>query len=156
MLWGFYDSVIREQIKIDLTKSSQAVAGEIVKLYSLKDSPSATGANTSILLGSSLLNLQPKAGGRQYAIELAQTSQITIANFSESGGTKYATQITAYTANPQVQVNYTLYNIDARVQGYGFGDGPLTLKYYRVNYNGTTEDRITLNSDLVIAGENIG
>ncbi len=156
MLWGVYDSVIREEIRNDMSKSAQTVAGEIVKLYLLRGSPATPASNRSLLLGSSLLELQPKAGGRQYIIELVLSSQISITNISEGNSTKYAAQITAYTTNPRVQVNYTLYNLDARVQGFGFGDNPLTLGYYRLNYNGTTEDRIVLNDGLVIGGENIG
>lgn len=156
MLWNIYDSIIREEIRKDLAKSAQTVAGEIVKLYLLKGSPAAPGANKSVLLGSSLLELQPKSGGRQYMIELEQASRIAITNLTEGNATKYATQITAYTASPQVRANYTLYNLDARVQGFGFGGKPLLLEYHRVNYNGTTEDRIVLNGGLVIAGEVIG
>lgn len=156
MVWNVYDSIIREQIRTDLTGATQTLAGEIVKLYSLKDSPAAPAANASILLGESALSLQQKAGGRQYTIEFAQSSQIAITNITEGNSTKYAAQITAKTADPLVQVNYTLYNLDARIQGFGFGDKPMVLKYFRLNSNGTTEDRIVLNDDLVIAGENTG
>lgn len=156
MVWNVYDSIIKEEVRKDLSKVSQTAASEIVKLYSLKDSPAKPDANTSILLGESSLSLQQKAGGRQYMIEFAQSSQILITNISEGNATKYATQITAYTTDPFVQVNYTLYNIDSRVQGFGFGDKPLVLKYFRLNSNGTIEDRIVLNDALIIAGENIG
>ncbi len=156
MLWIIYDNIIREEIRKDLTAVSQSVAGEIVKLYSLKDSPAKPSANKSILLGESSLFLQEKAGGRQYMIEMEQSNQITITNFTEGNTTKYATQITAYTSNPFVQVNYTLYNLGAKVRGFGFGDKPMILRYYRVNYNSTMEDMVVLNSGLVIAGENIG
>lgn len=156
MVWNVYDSVIKEEIRKDLAKVSQTMAGEIVKLYSLKDSPAAPAANTSLLLGESSLILQQKAGGRPYTIEFAQSDQILIANVSEGNATKYATQIIAKTADPLVQVNYTLYNIDSRAQGFGFGDKPMVLKYFRLNSNGTVEDRIVLNDALVIAGEIIG
>lgn len=156
MVWSVYDSVVKEEIRKDLTKVSQAMAGEIVKLYSLKDFPARPSANTSILLGKSSLNLQQKAGGRQYSIELLQSSQIQITNINGGNATKYATQITAYTTNPPVQVNYTIYNIESRVQGSGFGDKPITLKYFRLNSNGTIEDRIVLNDALIIGGESIG
>jgi hypothetical protein len=156
MVWGIYDSIIREEIRKDLTKISQTAAREIAKLYSLKDSPAKPDLNASILLGESSLILQPKAGSRQYMIEFLQSNQITITNLSEGGGASYATQIMASTSNPAVRVNYTLYNIDSRVQGFGFGDEPLTLRYYRLNYNGNVEDRIALNSGLIIGGENVG
>lgn len=156
MLWGVYDSIIKEEIRKDLSRASETVTNEIVKLYSMKDSPAKPDANTSILLGESSLILQQKAGGRQYMIEFAQSSQISITNTTEGNATKYAAQITAKTSDPFVQVNYTLYNIDSRVQGFGFGDKPMTLKYFRLNSNGTIEDRIVLNEALVIAGENIG
>jgi len=156
MVWNVYDSVVKEEIRKDLSKISQTAAGEIVKLYSLKDSPASPNANTSILLGESSMNLQQKAGGRQYSIELLQSGQIQITGISGSNSTKYATQIRAYTTAPPVQVNYTIYNIESRVQGSGFGDKPLTLKYFRLNSNGTLEDRIVLNDALVIAGESIG
>lgn len=156
MIWNVYDSVIKEEVRRDLSKILQTAAGEIVELYSLKDSPAAPAANTSVLLGESSLSLQQKAGGRQYMIEFAQSGQIIIANISEGNSTKYATQIIAKTADPPVQVNYTLYNIDSRVQGFGFGDKPMALKYFRINSNGTMEDRIVLNDALVIAGESIG
>lgn len=156
MVWNVYDSIIKEEVRKDLTSVSQTAASEIVKLYSLKDSPAMPAANTSILLGESSLSLQQKAGGRQYMIEFAQSSQIMITNISEGNATKYATQITAYTTDPFVQVNYTLYNIGSRVQGFGFGDKPMVLKYFRLNSNGTIEDRIVLNDALIIAGENIG
>lgn len=156
MVWSVYDSIIKEEIRKDLSKISQTAAGEIVKLYSLKDSPAAPAPNTSILLGESSLSLQQKAGGRQYTIELAQSSQIAITNITEGNSTKYAAQISAFTTSPQVQVNYTLYNLGARVQGFGFGDKPMVLKYFRLNSNGTIEDRIVLNDALIIAGEKIG
>lgn len=156
MIWNVYDSIVKEEIRKDLTKVSQAMGGEIVKLYSLKDSSARPSANTSVLLGESSLNLQQKAGGRQYSIELFQSSQIQITNINGGNATKYATWIRAYTSGPPVQVNYTIYNIESRVQGSGFGDRPMTLKYFRLNSNGTLEDRIVLNDALVIGGENIG
>lgn len=78
MLWNIYDSIIREEIRKDLAKSAQTVAGEIMKLYSLKDSPAAPAANTSILLGESSLSLQQKAGGRQYSISAEENGDFQI------------------------------------------------------------------------------
>lgn len=155
MVWGIYDSIKKEEIRKDLTRVSQTVATEILKLYSLKDSPARLDPNRSLLLGESVLSLQQKAGGRQYMIELMQSSQITITNLTEGNITRYATHISATSFDPLINVNHTLYNIDTVVQGAGFGDKPLILRYYRLNFNGTTEDRIVLNSDLVIAGDKI-
>ncbi len=154
MIWSVYDSIVREEVKKDLTKISQTIGNEIAKLYLLKDSPAVPEINKSLLLGESSLELQQKAGGRQYVVELEQSSGITITNISESNSTKYGTQIIAYTANPFVQVNYTLYNIGG-IQGFGSGGKTLVFRYHRINYNGTIEDRIALNSGLVIAGESI-
>ncbi len=156
MVWSLHDSVIREEARKDLSRASEAVANEIIKLYALKDSPAVPDANKTLLLGESSINTQQKAGGRQYSIELMGSGQIIITNISEGNVTKYASQIIASTLNPKMQVNYTLYNIDSRLQGYGFGDKPIALRYYRTNYNGTTEDRIILNNGLVISGEIIG
>lgn len=55
-----------------------------------------------------------------------------------------------------MQANYTLYNIESRVQGFGFGDRPFVLKYFRLNSNGTIEDRIALNDALILGGESVG
>ncbi|MFZ3077797.1 MAG: hypothetical protein WA139_05035 [Candidatus Aenigmatarchaeota archaeon] len=78
MVWNVYDSVIKESIRKDLTSVSQTVASEIVRLYSLKDSPAVPEANTSVLLGESSLALQQKAGGRQYSIALEEGGDFRI------------------------------------------------------------------------------
>lgn len=78
MVWSVYDSVIKEEIRRDLTKISQTAAGEIVKLYSLKDSPAVPEINKSLLLGESSLILQQKAGGRQYSIILEEGGDFQI------------------------------------------------------------------------------
>ncbi len=78
MVWGVYDSIIKENIKRDLSAVSQTVAGEIVKLYSLKDSPAIPEINKSLLLGESSLVLQEKAGGRQYSVTLEEGGDFQI------------------------------------------------------------------------------
>lgn len=154
MIWSVHDSILKEETRKDLSRASETVANEIVKLYTLKNSPAKPDANKSMLLGESSINLQQKAGGKQYTIELLSSGQIIISNMSEGNITKYASQITASVPG-MMQVNYTLYNMDSRMQGYGFGDAPIVLRYYRLNYNGTIEDRIVLNGGLAISGENI-
>ncbi|TRZ54754.1 hypothetical protein D4Q76_01750 [archaeon] len=101
MIWNVYDSIIKEEIRKDLTKVSQAAAGEIVKLYSLKDSPAKPAANTSLLLGESSLTLQQKAGGRQYSVTLEEGGdfRIYLKNLTVNANRVYLTGYALYTAS---------------------------------------------------------
>lgn len=78
MLWEVYDSVIRKQVTSDLAETGQEITGEMLKLYSLKSSSAFPAANSYLLLGSSLLNIPQKAGGRSYTITAEESGDFQI------------------------------------------------------------------------------
>ncbi len=149
LAWYFYDTYIKESIRSELNKNLHMLAGEIAELYRLRSSPVAPAANRSVMLGDTVLEFPEKVAGRNYIIELQHAGGIWVSNLSEGNISYDSVTLIGKTYTPEVTVNYTLFNIDASVQGYTRG-GKTSLRYFRINTNGTIRDIIALGDSLVV------
>lgn len=154
-VWSVYDSIIKNEIKKDLAKSSQAVAAEILKLYSLKDSPARPAANTSVLLGESSLNLQQKAGGRQYSITAEENGdfQIYLKNLTLNSSRIYLSGYALYSKTGAVANGVA---VNATVIENGIKNSSITnaTGYFNITVFTSLAERKDYNLTIKVSDQN--
>jgi FlaG/FlaF family flagellin (archaellin) len=160
MLGGFYDLIIKDEIRRELTQVVGQTSSKITEIYSISKSSKASPANgTSILLAEMQLNIPDQVSLRNYRLTLLSASQVSslIYNVTIDGGNTSTTGfpptgkiLAETTQDPTVKVDYDLPSIDVDVQGWTTDPGNATLKYYRYNVNGTVADAIVLGNPSLI------
>ncbi len=154
LVWFIYTESVKQAIKNELRQVSQILGDEIIRLYSLKSSLQPE-PNSSILLGTSSLQLPDKAGGRSYSLTLYEMSPawIYVTNFTAGESSIPAKETRPYARivarAGEIEAEYFLYNLEIKMQGSDDG-GAAILEYYRYNFNGTVEDKITLGQPKIL------
>ncbi len=133
LVWYIYTKSIEQSIKTELKQFSETLAGEIIKLRSLNPDINPE-PNTSLLLGSFSIQLPDKSGGRSYTLTLYESDSDKARIVARAG---------------DIEVEYPLYNLEIKMQGSDDG-GAAVLEYYRYNFNGTIEDKITLGQPKIL------
>jgi len=161
ILFGsFYDLVIKDEIRRELTQVVGQTSSKVTEIYSISKSSKALPPNgTSMLLAEINLNLPDQAALRGYRLTLLSASQVAslISNVTLNGNNISTTdlpptgKILAETIQePIVEVEYDVPSIDVDIQGWTTNPRNATLRYYRYNPNGTVTDVIVLGESVLI------
>lgn len=160
LLGAFYDLIIKDEIRRELTQVVGQTSSKVTEIYSISKASRASPANgTSILLAESQLNLPDQVALRGYRLTLLSASQVAslISNVTIDGENASTTdfpptgKIVAETIQePIVEVEYDVPSIDVDMQGWTIDPRNATLRYYRYNPNGTVTDAIVLGESSLI------
>jgi len=163
LIFGYYDQVLKSDIKSGLKQIAIQTVTGIIELYGLAEEYETIPENFSLTLISSIdLNYPAQVSGRGYEVELISSPGIwsTVTNVSineenvetieeTSSGSKI---IVKTTQRPYVSYEYDVPNIPINLQGKFRSGGNDILKLVRYNFNGTVEDRIVLGESDIIVG----
>lgn len=162
LIYVFYISTLRNEIRENLNQLTLQVSNEIGKAYEIAKSSKAQPSNyTSILLGKVELNLPASVSRRNYEIILVNVNPVWISitnvtinnqNISFIEKTSGAKVIAKTTQDPIVTVEQGIPNIDVGVYGKSENGNDDRLSYYRYNINGTIYDGIVLGKSDILVG----
>ena len=162
LIYNFYQLVLQDQIKRDLTQVAAQTSSKITEIYAIsKGSKTSPSNSTAILMSEAALNLPQKVADRGYKLTLLSASQVSILLENVSvEGQNMTTQnlpengkiVAETTEDPIIEVQYDLPSIDVDLQGSSGEPSNATLRYYRYNPNGTVTDAIVLG-DYALLGQ---
>jgi len=159
-VYSFYRVSLENSIRSELEQIAIETSQNIMELYeSGKKSNAIPQINSSLLLGEVEMSLPSQVSKRNYRIELVTASDLWIyitnltinqTNVSAITDTSGAKVIVKTTQDPKVEVEESIPNIDAIIEGMSENGNGL-LRYYRYNLNGNITDAIILgNNDIFI------
>lgn len=163
LIYGYYDQVLKSNIRASLKQIAIQTALSITKLYNLGRESDATPENSSSVIISDIdLNYPNKVSGKNFEVELTSSPGIwnIVTNLTISGEnvtirketTSGAKIIAKTTQKPFVNYEHDVPNVPIVLQGKFRSGENDTLRMVRYNYNGTLEDTIVLGESDIIIG----
>lgn len=160
LAYNIYDTILKDQIRRDLTQVAAQTAQKVTDLYTFaKASKSSPPNSTAVLLADSELNLPGEVADRDYRLVLVSANQVStlVSNITLNDGNvtnqkspQTAKIIAGTTEDPFVEIEYDLPLIDIDVQGRTGEPTNATLRYYRYNPNGTVLDTVVLGDAALL------
>lgn len=160
LAYNIYDTILKDQIRRDLTQVAAQTAQKVTDLYTFaKASKSSPPNSTAVLLADSELNLPGEVADRDYRLVLVSANQVStlVSNITLNDGNvtnqkspQTAKIIAGTTEDPFVEIEYDLPLIDIDVQGRTGEPANATLRYYRYNPNGTVLDTVVLGDAALL------
>ena len=161
LVYSFYSTALRIEIREELKQLAVQTGDQIVKLYEIAKLSKATPSNySSVLISEIDLKLPTDVSKRNYQLLLVSASPVwsSISTFyvnsknatviEETGGAKIIVQTIQ---SPIITVEQDIPNIDVAVMGVSKNGKDSKLRYYRYNINGNIYDTIVLgNSTMLI------
>ena len=162
LIFGFYRNITENDARQSLRQISIQVSDEATRLYNVARGSRAQPTNyTSLLISEVNLNLPRQISNKNYDVILVSASQlvpiisaVTVNNTNISSviSNSNAKVLTRLDADPDIEVEYDIPNIDVSVQGRANNGQNATLRYYRYNINGTIYDTIVLGPyDIIVS-----
>ena len=163
LIYGYYDQVLKSNIRASLKQITIQTALSITKLYNLGKESDATPENSSSIIISDIdLNYPNKISGKNFEVELTSSpgmwniitsmtisgENMTIRKESTSG----AKIIAKTTQRPFVSYEYDVPNVPITLQGKFRSGENDNLRLVRYNYNGLVNDTIVLGEPDIIIG----
>ena len=161
LVYSFYSTALRIEIREELKQLAVQTGDQIVKLYEIAKLSKATPSNySSVLISEIDLKLPTDVSKRNYQLLLVSASPVwsSISTFyvnsknatviEETSGAKIIVQTIQ---SPIITVEQDIPNIDVAVMGVSKNGKDSKLRYYRYNINGNIYDTIVLgNSTMLI------
>jgi len=163
LIYGYYDQVLRSNIRASLKQIAIQTALSITKLYNLGKEFDATPENSSSIIISDIdLNYPNKVSGKNFEVELTSSPGIwnIVTNLTISGEnvtikketTSGAKIIVKTTQRPFESYEHDLSNVPIVLQGkFRSGENDI-LRLVRYNYNRVVNDTIVLGESDIIIG----
>lgn len=163
LIFGYYDQVLKSNIRGSLKEIAIQTALSITKLYySGKESNVVPDNSSSIIIEEVDLNYPNKVSGKNFEVELVSSPGIwDIVTDMTIGGenvtirketTSSAKIIAKTTQRPFVSHEYDFPNLPIVLQGKFRSGQNDTLRMVRYNYNGVVYDMIVLGESDIIIG----
>jgi len=161
LIYGYYDQILKSNIRASLKQIATQTALSITKLYYLgKESNVIPDNSSSIIISEIDLNYPNKISGKDFEVELVSSpgiwniitgitingENVTIKKETTSG----AKIITKTTQRPFVSYEYDLPNLPIVLQGKFRSGENDTLRLVRYNYDGVVYDSIILGESEII------
>jgi len=163
LIYGYYDQVLRSNIKASLKQIAIQTALSITKLYNLGEESDVTPDNSSSIIISDIdLNYPTKVSGKNFEVELTSSPGIwnIVTNLTIGGEnvtirketTSGAKIIAKTTQRPYLSYEHDVPNVPIILQGKFRSGQNDTLRLVRYNYNGVVNDTIVLGEADIIIG----
>jgi hypothetical protein len=163
LIYGYYDQVLKSNIKAGLKQITIQTLFGIIKLHDLGlDAHAYPKNSSSIVISSISLNYPDKVSGKDFEIELISSPGVwnLITNMTIDGKDVIVKKVTSSgskiiaktTQSPFVIYEYEVPNIPVILQGKFVSRENDSLSLVRYNYNGFIEDRIILGEENIIIG----
>jgi len=158
LVYSFYYTSLQRESTTELRQVVTQTSDTLLKLYEIgKKSSVSPDTNKSILISSIDLTLPKQIGGGNYELSLIGKRGVwsSIINMTIGGVTIIPTErtggikIIGRMIDSKVEVEFDIPNLEIEVQGMTNGENA-TMKYYRVNDNGTIFDSVVLGDSGVI------
>jgi len=158
LVYSFYYTSLQRESTTELRQVVTQTSDTLLKLYEIgKKSSVSPDTNKSILISSIDLTLPKQIGGENYELSLIGKRGVwsSIINMTIGGVTIIPTErtggikIIGRMIDSKVEVEFDIPNLEIEVQGMTNGENA-TMKYYRVNDNGTIFDSVVLGDSGVI------
>lgn len=163
LIYGYYDQVLRSNIRASLKQVAIQTSLSITKLYNLgKESDAAPVNSSSIIISDINLNYPNRVSGKNFEVELTSSPGIwsMVTNLTIDGKnvtikketTSGAKIIAKTTQRPFLSYEYDVPNVPIVLQGKFRSGENDTLRLVRYNYNGVVNDTIVLGASDIIIG----
>ena len=163
LIYGYYNQVLKSNIRASLKQITIQTALSITKLYNLGKESDVTPENSnSIIISDIDLNYPNKVSGKNFEVELTSSPGIwnIVTNMTVDGEdvtirketTSGAKIIAKTTQRPFVSYEYDAPNVPIVLQGKFRSGENDTLRLVRYNYNGVVNDTIVLGESEIIIG----